>query len=185
VILNIHEDKCVNKHWCRLKMDYKRQTVVLSVMFVLVGMVLISAITEKALAIISGLATTRPGPFSHLAFHMDSGKFLIPPHYTHPLGARDELQWITIGSSSPFGGGDEKGYVAADAGPRHVPVTFHFFNPARGTNTCSVDPVSVGSCRISQGPQAGAVFTVNNLPSPALSDSNDGDNEDDNSGDTP
>src|ERR1700739_463622 len=122
MILNMHKDKCVNKRRYILKMDYKRQTVVLSVMFVLVGMVLISAITEKALAIISGLAITRPGPFSHLAFHMYAGRFIIPPHFVHPFGARDELQWLTIGSASPVGGGDEKGYVVADAGPRHVPA---------------------------------------------------------------
>jgi hypothetical protein len=36
VILNMHEAKCVNKRLWILKMDYKRQTTVLSVMFILV-----------------------------------------------------------------------------------------------------------------------------------------------------
>jgi hypothetical protein len=77
------------------------------------------------------------------------------------------------------------GYVAADAGPHHFPVKFNFFNPARGTNTCSVDPPPpVVTCTISQGVHAGAQFFLDSL-SPALSDSNDGDKEGDNSGDTP
>jgi hypothetical protein len=185
----MHEAKCVNKHWWILKMHYKRQTAVLSVMFVLVGMMfLVPAMTEKALASIAATADTVTCCFSHLKYHMDSGRFIIPPIVfpTRP----DELTWLTIGSSSPFGGGDEKGFVAADVTPLHIHVIFHFFNPARGTNTCSVDPPPpVVTCTISQGVHAGARFIVHIVPSSLLPDANGGDtdssDEGDNSGDTP
>ncbi|MGC1932374.1 MAG: hypothetical protein WA667_25665 [Candidatus Nitrosopolaris sp.] len=171
-------------------MHYKRQTAGLSVIFVLVGMVfLVSAITEKELASVAATAHTPICCFSSVKYHMYAGRFIVPPivYPTKP----DELIWLTIGSSSPFGGGDEKGYVAADAGPHHFPVKFNFFNPARGPNTCGVEPPHVGRCTISQGVHAGAQFFLDSLvpPSPALSDGNDGDansdNEGDNSGDTP
>jgi hypothetical protein len=54
MILNLDEYKCVNKRMWILKTDYKRQTTVLSIMFVLI----VPAMTEKALAIIRATAHT-------------------------------------------------------------------------------------------------------------------------------
>jgi hypothetical protein len=189
VILNVHEDKCVNKHWWILEMDYKKQTAVLSVMFILVGMMfLVSVITEKALASINATAFTRLCCFSHVRAHLYAGSFLLGPGAPGIPGTpiKNELTWITLGSGLY---GDEKGYVAADVGPSHIPVSFHFSNPARGSNTCSGEragPVIV-TCTITQGVHANARFTV--IPLVALPDVNAGDansgNEDDNSGDTP
>jgi hypothetical protein len=100
----------------------------------------------------------------------------------NPFGPiKNELRWITIGSGLY---GDERGYVAADVGPSHVPVTFHFNNPARGTNTCGVEPTYGGSCTITRAVHAQATFTV--VPS-LLADGGDanGGDEGDNSDDTP
>jgi hypothetical protein len=185
----MHENKCVNKHWCVLKIHYKRQTTVLSIMFVLVGMMfLVPVITEKAQASINANAFTRLCCFSHVRAHMYTGSFLAGPR---PPGwpfepITNELIWTTIG---PVPYGDERGYVSADVGPSHIPVIFHFNNPASGSNTCSGEragPVIV-TCAISSGVHANARFTV--LPLVALPDTNGGDansdNEGDNSGDTP
>jgi hypothetical protein len=162
-------------------MDYKRQTAVLSAMFVLVGMMfLVSAITEKAQATIDATASTSSCCFSNVKAHLYAGSFLLGPGPPgNPFGPiKNELRWITKGSGFY---GDEKGYVAADAGPSHVSVTFHFFYPAKGRNTCGVEPHYLGRCTITQGVHALARFTV----VPTLLDANDGDNEGDNSGDTP
>jgi hypothetical protein len=168
-----------------LKMDYKRQTAGLSVMFVLVGMVfLVSAITEKAQATIDATAFTPSCCFSHVRAYFYAGSFLLGPGPPgNPFGPiKNELRWITKGDGFY---GNERGYVAADVGPSHVPVTFHFNNPARGENTCGVEPHYLGRCSITQGVHALARFTV----VPTLSDANDGNanggDEGDNSGDTP
>jgi uncharacterized membrane protein len=59
----VHEDICMLNI---PKMDYKRQTTVLSVMFVLAGMVvLVPAITEKAEAKIFAEASGDCGPEGH------------------------------------------------------------------------------------------------------------------------
>jgi len=119
---------------------------------------------------------------------LDAGSFVAGPR---PPGwpfepITNELIWTTIGSGLY---GNEKGYVAADVGPSHIPVSFHFSNPARGSNTCSGEragPVIV-TCTITQGVHANARFTV--IPLVALPDGNDGDanndNDGDNSDDTP
>ena len=161
----MHEHKCSNKR------------NVLSVMFVLVGMMLflVPATTEKALAMIFAVAETPICCFSSIKYHMYEGRFLIPPLFPN----RDEIEWVTIGSASPFGGGNERGYVVADVGPHHIPISFHFFNPARGPNTCGVDPPFRGTCTITQGVRASASYHVtylSSLPPSDVNGSNQGDN---------
>jgi hypothetical protein len=175
----MHEDKCVNKHWRILKMDYKRQTAVLSVMFILVGMMfLVSAMTEKAHARIVGNvrvedvffcrhAHPTPPCFTNIQGHMYQGKFVRSP--TGLLS----IHWETVGTSTIFGGGTERGYVSATVlnryGGSFGPVTFHFYNPAKGTNTCSVDPPTIGKCTIAQGADATADYLVRVYPLPPTS----------------
>jgi hypothetical protein len=183
--------QCVNERRCILKMDYKRQTTVLSIMFVFVGMMfLVPAMTEKAQASISAHAETPICCFSGVKYHMYVGKMVIPP-FVSPL-RKTELTWFTMGNANRiFGGGDERGFVAADVGPAHVPIQFNFFNPAKGSNTCSVDPPWLGKCDISGGTHAGVRFDVIYifLGSPPLPNANGGDanggNDGDDSGDAP
>jgi hypothetical protein len=124
-------------------MDYKKQATVLSLMFVLVGMmVVVSAITEQALARVDGYALGPPDSvFYNLRWHMDAGRFVVGPINNGHL-----IRWETIGDGL-FGGGDERGYVSAHVGT--FLVYFHFNNPAagRGSNTCHGVPSFV-SCTI-------------------------------------
>jgi hypothetical protein len=172
-------------------MDYRRRTTVLSVMFVLVGMMfLVPAMTEKALATIDATAISHVGSFSNVRGHMDNGKFQIG----YPQTFGDHIYWKTRGSGI-FGGGDERGYVTAKVGTFGTPVKFSFFNPALGRdrppNTCFVEPGHTPyyetKCTITQGVHATATYEVRPLAS--LPDAHGGDansdNEGDNSGDTP
>jgi hypothetical protein len=196
MILNIHEDKCVNKRRWILKMDYKRQTRVLSVMFLLVGMMfLVPAITEKAHASIDATARLSTPPaisaaFTNVRGHLYAGFFDPPPILRSPT----EIFWSTFGL-----GGNERGYVVATIvgfQPHYFSgdATFHFNNPARGPNTCdkalssTLSPYLVASCHITQGVHAVATYTVAARPLGASAsnggDANGGD-EGDNSDDTP
>ena len=156
-MLTMHEHKCSNRR------------NVISAMFVLVGMMLllVSAMTEKALAMIFAVAKTPICCFSSIKYHMYEGRFFIPPLFPN----RDEIEWVTIGSASPFSGGNERGYIA-DVGPHHIPVSFHFSNPARGPHTCGVDPPFRGTCTITQGVRASASYHVTYLSSLPPSDVN-------------
>jgi hypothetical protein len=194
----MHEDKYVYKRRSVLKMD--KQTAVLSVMFVLVGMMfLVPAITEQAHAKISARAISSVGPFSRVEARMSAGSIVHPP-----LPGHSTMTWVTTGSG-PFGGGDERGYVLADVGvgpaPFHrSPVKFDFFNPAKGTNTCGVEPEHTpyfdAKCSIEQGTNADAHYEVTpplipTLPGarlplvPPLFGPDANGDEGDNSGDTP
>jgi hypothetical protein len=181
MILKMHEDKRVNKHCRILKMDYKRQTAVLSVMFILVGMMfLVPVMTEKALAMITARAHTGGGSyFSNLRWHLDAGHWSSLPHLVSPA----QIYWKTFPPSA------ERGLVEADwnLGSTHFRVGFDFNSPASGIgNSCSVDPPSVGYCTI---PRVGGIITATYhvliaLPGANGGDANGGD-EGDNSGDTP
>ncbi len=124
-------------------------------MFVLVGMiVLVPAITEKALARVEAVAISSIGLFSQVSGHMSAGRFVVGP-----INLGKEIIWATIGNG-PVGGGNELGFVAA-----HVAgnvAVFHFSNPARGPNTCSVGGSipHTSSCTITQGVFARAMYVV-------------------------
>jgi hypothetical protein len=165
MILNFHEDKCVNKHRWILKTDYKKQTIVLSVIFLLVAtMFIVPAITEKALATIFGNAVSTRGDFHNIGYHISPGFFVcLPMPCIKNYG--NVLQWKTTGL-----GGSERGYVSARVGTAQV--FFHFSNPFRGPNTCSVEPPGQGSCTITQGNTAHANFQT---PGSSLLDDDDPD----------
>jgi hypothetical protein len=171
-------------------MDYKRQTTVLSFMFVLVGMMfLVPAMSQKAHASIDARAISSVGRFSNASWDLSAGRFILPPIIELQL-EHLTLIWVTIGNGF-FGGGDERGYVAAEV-PGHFKFYFDFFNPAKGPNTCEVSPDSYGpihaTCTITQGVHARATYQVFRSPPPLPGanggDANSGD-EGDNSGDTP
>jgi hypothetical protein len=194
MILHQHEDKCVNKCRWILKTDYNKQTIVLSVMFLLVAtMFIVPVITEKALASINAGAISFIGPWSNASWDLSAGRFVLPPIAQVVEHQRYTLIWVTTGSGL-FGGGDERGYVAAYTD--HFKFYFDFFNPRKGPNTCEVSPDGYGpihaTCTITQGVHARAtyqVFRVSSSSSPPLPDANGGDansdNEGDNSGDSP
>lgn len=156
-----------------LKMDYKRQTTVLSVVFILAGMMLlVPAITDKVLAFTAGGATSGfPFHFSNLRSHLDAGKFKFGPTLS-PTGVI--ANWATAGTA--VFGGDEKGYVLVDVvcdiALAHVcdkggvvvgTATFHFNNPDSGANTCKTDVSNnllLGTCNITGGAVADATYRV-------------------------
>jgi hypothetical protein len=95
MILNIHENECMNKRWWILKMDYKRQTTVLSLMFVLLGMMfIVPAMTEKALATIDATArlSASESAFINVRGHLYAGIFDPPPI----LRSSKEIVWGTF-----------------------------------------------------------------------------------------
>jgi len=131
-----------------LKMDYKGRTVVLSA-FVLVGMmILVPAITGKALAGVKAVVTGTCGPEGQThpcEFTLDSkglswGKWVVDPT---PSGT--SVGWETSGK--PLGG-KELGNVMYKVGEGEAKANLVFSNPAVGEfnvgepplkNTCSVD----------------------------------------------
>jgi hypothetical protein len=159
VILDVHEDKCVNIHWWILKMDYKQQTTVLSVIFVLVGMmILVPAITGKAEAVIN--ATVRlHGEAAKLTWtlleaHMNLGVFT-----RQPTQKGDQIGWNTRGTDAS--GHDENGFVKYGTGAGDI--TFRFNNPFIGTNTCKMtveNPTLRVDCSITQGNFASLTYNV-------------------------
>jgi hypothetical protein len=190
----MNQDKCVNKRLWILKTDYKRQTTVLSVIFVLVGMMLVvPAMTEKAHASILASAISHVGSFSDVRGHMYAGEFL-PGHEPRSITPY-QIIWGTHGRCSPPrcfppipSGGDERGYVAARVGPTLASVEFHFSNPAKGSNTCGFAPsIYLVTCSITQGVRATAKYDVNFHTGSRLPDGGDANSadEDDNSDDTP
>ena len=127
-------------------MDYKRHTAALSVIFVLVEMIfLVPAITDKALARVEGSAISSIGSFSHVSGQMSAGRFAV-----RPINLGNEIIWATIGNG-PIGGGNERGFVSANVAG--AVAIFHFSNPARGDNTCSVGGTipHTSRCTITQG----------------------------------
>jgi hypothetical protein len=156
VILNMHEYKCVNKRWLILKMDYKRQTTVLSVMFLLVGLIfLVSVQTENALASIAARASTTVGDFKFVSSHLGDGKFVLEP----TKGPSKIVRWSTEGNG--IFGGDEQGYVVYEVSG-YGQVTFLFSNPSIGDNTCNIHAPSdlAATCSITQGADAIARYYI-------------------------
>jgi hypothetical protein len=96
-----------------LKMDYKGQTTVISVIFVLAGiMFLVPVITEKALGRIEASISFSPAFgekwLTFVSSHLDDGKFVAEP----TKGPTNTALWTTTGTG--IFDGDEKGYVKYD-----------------------------------------------------------------------
>jgi hypothetical protein len=192
--------QCVNERRCILKMDYKRQTTVLSIMFVLVGMIfLVPTITEKAEASINATVKLHweaaGGAWRLVNAHMHQGQFT-----TSPTKRGDQIVWATKGIGIQ---GSENGYVKYERfglpGEQNGDVTFLFSNPSSGKNTCEITtaPPLHGDCSITQGNTASASYNVyyfsksadgsgeDNNPGGSGGDNNPGGSEGDDSGDTP
>jgi hypothetical protein len=168
-------------------MDYKRQTKVLAVMFVLVGMMfIVPAITEKAQAIIAARAHSGVFiSFRNVSGHLDSGAWTVLPRL---MNHNTEIYWQTRGA---FPAGKETGYVEADLLPYSSHVFFHFNSPASGIgNTCAVAFTGVlhfvGTCTIPRvGTVVNAMYQVSfGHPTGANGEDTNSDNEGDDSGDT-
>jgi hypothetical protein len=140
----MHEAKCVNKHWWILKMHYKRQTAVLSVMFVLVGMMfLVPAITGKAMAQLiaraDGKCGTTPCNLTITGYHLWNGKWVKIP-------TRDGIYVRWSASRAPSIGEPNLGIngfvdvtaTAIPGAPGKVYATFNFRSPIIGPNECSI-----------------------------------------------
>ncbi len=159
MILDMHEDNCVNKHWCILKMHYKRQTAVLSVMFVLVGMIfLVPAITGKAEARINATALLH-GQAAKLTWTLLEAKMFLGAFTRQPTQKGDQIGWSTRGLSEQ--GYDENGFVKYGTGAGDV--KFDFNDPFIGKNTCKItveNPALRGDCSITQGNTASAFYNV-------------------------
>jgi hypothetical protein len=147
-------------------MDSKGQTTVLSLIFILVGMMfVVSAVPDEALASTSASVNkyeANPSiKFNNIRSHLDKGKWQEgwAPKLINDGHA---IEWATTGSE--WYGGDESGHVDADVGTRTV--TFDFSNPQKGDNTCDTK-VSSGpgqilkaSCTITQATYATANYVV-------------------------
>lgn len=151
-----HEDTCMLNN---PKMDYKGQTVVLSVMFVLVGtMILVPLISEKALATINARAITsdeilkfNQGGFYNIRPQLGSG------HITYLSHVANQIFWRTASGGLI---GSEEGNVAARFGDFGYAV-FHFNNPASGANTCQAKSnQGLSECMITQGLHAVASYII-------------------------
>jgi hypothetical protein len=148
-------------------MDSKGQTAVLLSIFVLVGMmILVPAITEKALAGVNAVATisgcekyTQPFPckFTVVGSHLDSGKWVVPP-----TASGDTVKWQTTGNPKP---GTEKGLVYLEgAGGAHGKVQLYFYNPVLGSNSCRITHLTGGfnfggTCDAGSGQNADFTYT--------------------------
>jgi hypothetical protein len=141
-------------------MDFKGQTTALSAIVVFVGMVfLVPAITEKALAAITGVATGTCGPegqthrcqFSFVDKSLDLGKWIGTP-----TESGTKVSWSTTGNGVFGLPGDEKGSVTYKVGEETAVLSFD--NPMIGFNKCSISGIG-GSCTAGSG--YNAVFTYN------------------------
>jgi hypothetical protein len=194
MILDTHEDKCVNKHWWILKMHYKRQTAVLSVMFVLVGMMfVVPAITEKAMAFVAradGKCGTTPCYFSAIHAVLFDGKWLQTPTSGTVVTWSAHRTILTHFPIPILSGID--GIVAYRVG--NVIAHLYFNSPFIGPNSCKIDiippvPGSHLACDKGSG-LSPKYFYYLELPSPASGSGGSnsgsgsgGDNGEDSSGD--
>jgi uncharacterized membrane protein YgcG len=144
-----------------LKIDYKRQTTVLSVIFVLVGMIfLVPAITGKAEAIIRATVLLH-GQAAKLTWTLLAAEMIHGAFTERPTQKGDQIAWTTHGFIIPPFGGDELGFVKYSTAAGDV--TFLFSNPFTGKNTCKItveNPALHGDCKITQGPTASAFYNV-------------------------
>jgi hypothetical protein len=145
-------------------MDYKGQTAVLSVIFVLVGMMfLVAAITEKALATVRGSATATCGPqkvecpLVWQSDHLVSGSWVNKPSISGL-----DVTWQTGGNAA----GNEEGWVLYKV--EGVEAQLWFNNPLVGSNECQVNLVPgkssgmTGTCHAGKGMDAQFTFTLHN-----------------------
>ncbi len=142
-------------------MDYKGQTAVLSVIFVLVGMVfLVPAVTEKALATVRGSATATCGPqkvecpLVWQADHLVSGWWVNKPSISGL-----DVTWQT-GSNVAL---NEEGWILykVEGGTAQL----WFSNPLVGSNECQVNQLSsgmTGTCHAGKGMDAQFTYTLHN-----------------------
>jgi hypothetical protein len=146
-------------------MDFKGQTAVLSVIFVLVGMMfLVPTITDKALAGVDATATEQcfehtgqnppdPCQFTLVGSHLDSGKWT-----SQPTQSGTRVTWSTTG-----GVGNEKGSVTYDVslGPGRTKETavLSFDNPLIGDNECGVKGIA-GWCTAGKGMNAEFAYNL-------------------------
>jgi hypothetical protein len=133
-----------------LKMDYKGQTTVFAVIFVLGGMMfLVPAITGKAQAAIKAEASTNC--FAKLTYISSGGNVVNPT----PEG--NIVTWSTMTKFEETGG--EVKYQVVGYGP----VEFYFRISVIGSNTCGTKvetPTLHGGCSISHGMNPQATFYV-------------------------
>ena len=149
-------------------MDYRGQTAVLSAILVLVGMFLVPAITEKALAVIHATAKgvcgpdgqTRPCLFSLAERHLVVGDWI-----SQPTKYGTFVTWSTKGAGLVP---DEKGSVGYFLYPEGIHtriaiVVLSFENPTFGSNKCGITykegENTGGDCTAGKGMQA--EFTYN------------------------
>ncbi|HYA85031.1 MAG TPA: hypothetical protein VEH06_16530 [Candidatus Bathyarchaeia archaeon] len=145
-----------------LKIDYKGQTTVLSVILVLVGMIfLVPAITGKAEAVINATVLLH-GQAAKLTWTLLAAKMYCGVFTRQPTQKGDQIGWNTRGVG--YGEtcvGHEEGFVKYGTGAGDV--TFDFKNPFIGTNTCKItvqNPALRGDCSIAQGNFASAFYNV-------------------------
>jgi hypothetical protein len=151
-------------------MDFKGQTAVLSAILVVVGMmILVPAITEKALAGVKAVARgtcgpegqTHPCEFTLVSKGLSWGKWVADPT---PSGT--SVGWETSGK--PLGG-KELGNVQYKVGEGEANLWFS--NPAvgeSGKNTCGVNiwkgsPGLSGSCHAGSGIVATFTYTLRSV----------------------
>ena len=142
-------------------MDYKRQTTVLSVTFVLVGMIfLVPAITGNAEAIIRATVLLH-GHAAKLTWTLLAAEMIHGAFTERPTQKGDQISWTTHGFIIPPFGGDEVGFVKYGTGAGDV--KFDFNDPFIGKNTCKItveNPGLRGDCSITQGNTASAFYNV-------------------------
>jgi hypothetical protein len=170
-----------------LKMDYKKQTTVLSVMFVLVGMMfVVPAMTEKGMAQISvvnaradGRCGTTPCDLRLITYVLIHGFWRFTP-------TRDGT-FVFWRAEAPHGLGTILGAVTYGIfhdGERVGTAIFTFLNPIVGPNACTITtiPSVPGAC--DKGSGHNAMFFYHFVVPSLAGDANE-DQEGDNSGDTP
>jgi len=144
-----------------LKMDYKGQTTVLSVIFVLVGMIfMVPAISEKAEAVINATVLLH-GQAAKLTWTLLAAQMTHGGFTERPTQKGDQIRWITHGVLVPFGSGNEEGFVKYGTGGGDVAFSFH--NPFSGTNRCKItvdNSALQGDCSMTQGNFASAFYNV-------------------------
>jgi hypothetical protein len=165
-------------------MDYKRQTTVLSVIFVLVGMIfIVPATTGKAEAVIHASVLLHGQAakllWTLLAFGINSSAEFTKK----PTKKGDQISWNTQGLG--LFGATENGFVKYATGPRYEggDVVFRFHSPSFGENTCTItvlNPTLHGDCRITQGNTASAFYNV--FPKSSVNGGNGGGDEGEGSG---
>jgi len=128
-----------------------------SLVFIGILMVfLIPNLVNEVQARIDGGAISFAAPFTITEADMSQGHFTVYP-YAGPPGYL--MNWQTAGDG--LFTGNEEGYIKANVGNLGT-VTFNFYNPSIGTNTCSATTTGsvVASCQVGQGNLGFVTFIV-------------------------